>query len=87
MTCVCSRTSRVLFCRQTFDLKRLMVDWRVPIRFFSLISGRKQGGRLVDRRPGFGADRTVQWVGHEQQTLGLGLIALGVPDRELVGRQ
>ena len=32
----------------------------------------------------FGADRAVQRVGHEQQTFGLGAVALGVPHRELV---
>ena len=29
----------------------------------------------------------MQRVGHEQQAVGLGPIALGVPDRELIGRQ
>jgi len=36
---------------------------------------------------GLGADRAMQRVGHEQQAVGLGPIALGVPDRELIGRQ
>jgi len=51
-----------------------------PKKFFSLNSGK-------NRVLGLGADRAMQRVGHEQQAVGLGPIALGVPDRELIGRQ
>ena len=42
---------------------------------------------LADRGSGFGADGAMQRVGHEQDALGLGPIALGVPNRQLIGRQ
>src|ERR1700731_5371309 len=71
----------VLFWSLLYDLPGFIVDPRVPTRFFSLLSG--TGAPLLSPRRGFGADRAMQRVRHEQEPLGCRTVALGVPQRQL----
>src|SRR5215469_8286698 len=76
---------RLSFWGLASDIKGFMADWRIGDRVFSLVSG--TGTALASPRQGLGADSAMQRVRHEQEPLGCRPVALGVPDRQLVGRQ